>query len=238
VAGPADEGEGADRALGGFAQLAPEGTGIAHVRRRLVAPFAGGLALRSVVRGEREDRVIVELEFFESVKDLADVVVAFHQLVAVLTDLGLARALATRGPRPFAVKTASMTNGIDRRERIDTEHFKALLLVNGGGAVALLAIVPSLLDKTGYATLTRAILVGVLIMMIGLVLAVIHNRYRRKCSLVYEEHGMKPPGGSLFGFQLSRPTVCAISEWCMWGSLAAFVVAGVSVASVGICTVR
>lgn len=131
-----------------------------------------------------------------------------------------------------------MTNGIERRERIDTEHFKALLLINGGGAVALLAIVPSLLDKTGYATLTRAILGGVLIMMIGLVLAVIHNRCRRLCSLVYDQHNLNPPAGTLLGFQLSKPTVCAISEWCMWGSLAAFVVAGVYVASVGVCTVR
>ena len=41
LAGPADEAEGPDRALGCFAQFAAEGTGVAHVRRSLVAHLAG-----------------------------------------------------------------------------------------------------------------------------------------------------------------------------------------------------
>ena len=59
----------------------------------LVAHLAGGLALRTVVRGEDEQRVVVDLEFLQRVEDLADVVVAFHDLVAVLTNLGLSGEL-------------------------------------------------------------------------------------------------------------------------------------------------
>lgn len=131
-----------------------------------------------------------------------------------------------------------MTNGLDRRAEIDTEHFKALVLINGGGAVALLAIMPSLLEKAGYANLTRAVMVGELLMAAGLVFAVVHNRYRRLCSLVYEQHNMNPPGGSLFGFQLSKPRDCAISEWCMRASLLMFIFAVLVVASVGLWTIR
>jgi hypothetical protein len=42
--------------------------------------------LRPIVRGEDNKRVIVDAEFLQRVEDLADVVIAFHQLVAVLAN--------------------------------------------------------------------------------------------------------------------------------------------------------
>ena len=39
-----------------------------------------------------------------------------------------------------------MSNGVDRRAQMDVETFKALLLINGGGAVALLWVFSALVD--------------------------------------------------------------------------------------------
>jgi hypothetical protein len=74
-------------------------------------------------------------------------------------------------------------------------------------------------------------------MMFGLVFTGIHNRYRRLCSLIHDQHDMNPPPGELFGFQLLKPTVCAVSEWLMWGSILAFLIAGLDVAIAGLCTI-
>ena len=119
-----------------------------------------------------------------------------------------------------------MSNGVERRSQIDTETVRALLLINGGGAIALLTLLPSILDKEGYEPLASAILKGVLILMIGLVSAVVHNQFRRRCSLHYDQHSMKPPRGRIFGFTLWAPTVCCISQTFMWISIAAFFGAG------------
>lgn len=131
-----------------------------------------------------------------------------------------------------------MTKGVELRSQIDTETVRSLLLINGGGAVALLTLLPSILSKDGYETLAFAILVGLLIFMIGLACAVIHNRLRRKCSLHYELHDMRPPKGRLLGLQLRQPTICFLSLAFMWLSVGAFIVAGSYVAISGIITVR
>ena len=122
-----------------------------------------------------------------------------------------------------------MTNGVDRRARMDLETMKALLLMNGGGAGGLLTFLPTSLSRPEYRPLARAIFVGLMIFGAGIVLAVIHNRFSRKCSLVYDQNNMRPPHGSILGINLRQPTVCFISQVLMWLSLAAFVVAGVYV---------
>jgi hypothetical protein len=127
--------------------------------------------------------------------------------------------------------------GIERRSQIDTETFKALLLINGGGAVALLSILASILEKDNLKSLARAILVGLLILMAGLASAIIHNHLRRRCSLIYEQHQMNPPKGQVLGISLPSPTVCFFSWLFMWGSVLAFVSAGALIAIVGICTI-
>jgi hypothetical protein len=80
-------------------------------------------------------------------------------------------------------KSARMTKGVEIRSQIDTETVRALLLINGGGAIALLTLFTSLIGKQEYRQLALFILIGVLLLMVGLVCAVLHNRFRRKCSL-------------------------------------------------------
>ena len=88
--------EGPNGPLGGFAQLAPEGTRVAHVGRALVSHLAGCHALRPVVGGEDDEGIVIDAEPLQRVEDLADVVVAFHQFVAVLADARFARELLRR----------------------------------------------------------------------------------------------------------------------------------------------
>ncbi len=131
-----------------------------------------------------------------------------------------------------------MADGIDRRAQIDQETVKALLLINGGGAIALLTLLPNILDKEGYRPLAFAILIGISILIAGLVLAIAHNRLRRKCSLIYEQHDMRPPRGKLLGILLPEPCVCFASTACMWLSMAAFIGAGIFVTINGIRTLN
>jgi hypothetical protein len=128
-----------------------------------------------------------------------------------------------------------MTKGLEIRAQIDTEVVKGLLLVNGGGAVALLPLLSTVIGKSEFEPLVRAILLALLCFQVGLVCAVVHNRLRRVCSHVYELHDYQPPPGKLFGIQLKKPRVCFLSERFMWLSLALFVAAGAVVFAGGIC---
>ena len=125
-----------------------------------------------------------------------------------------------------------MNGGVETRAQIDTETVKALLLVNGGGAVALLALLPVILQR-GQETLAKAILAGVVVLTLGLVFAIIHNRLRRKCSNIYSRANMSPPPGRLFGRQLRQPAVCFFSTAFMWLSLATFAFPGITVGAIG-----
>jgi hypothetical protein len=131
-----------------------------------------------------------------------------------------------------------MSNGVERRAQIDIETFKALLLINGGGAVSLLAIFSQIIRVPGYEKLAIAIMVGVLILVVGLSCAVVHNVLRRRCSLHYDHHGMRPPKGRLFGIELPEPTVCFFSWRFLELSVAAFVIAAAFVAWHGIVVVQ
>ncbi len=104
-----------------------------------------------------------------------------------------------------------MTKGLEIRAQIDTENVKGLLLINGGGAIALLAFLPSVLGKAEYESLARAILWGLLIFQVGLVAAVIHNRLRRICSLTYERRQYRPPPCKFLGMKLREPCICHVS---------------------------
>jgi hypothetical protein len=77
----------------------------------------------------------------------------------------------------------------------------------------------------------------VLLMMLGLGAAIVHNHLRRRCSLLHDQHGGNPPKGTLFRLQLRSPTVCFWSSTFMWLSLVAFLIAGLVVAVVGLCTI-
>src|SRR5687768_9712246 len=102
-----------------------------------------------------------------------------------------------------------MAAGLEIRSQIDAETAKGLLLVNGGAAVALLAFLPNIFDKPVYEPLARAALWGLLIFQAGLLSGLIHNYLRRRCSLIYEQHGYKPPPCTVFGRRLwGSPCIC------------------------------
>lgn len=129
-----------------------------------------------------------------------------------------------------------LSKGVELRAQIDTETVRALLLMNGGGAVALLSVLPTFLTlhKSGMVV---AILIGLIVMMIGLVSAVLHNHYRRQCSLQFEQHRMNPPSGRVAGIALRQPTVCALAGAFLYFSIFAFIIAGLFIATVGLVTI-
>jgi hypothetical protein len=129
-----------------------------------------------------------------------------------------------------------MADGQERRAQINTETVRGLLLINGGGAVALLALLPTLLERPKFASLTLAASVGVLLLVVGVACAVVHNWYRAKCSAELEQQkGPPPTRKTLLGkVRVKRPTACGLSVFFMWSSLGAFVAAGTIVAVSGI----
>lgn len=127
-----------------------------------------------------------------------------------------------------------MSNGVDRRAQIDIETVKGLLLVNGGGAVALLSVFSALVGREGLEPLLSAVLWAVFGMMLGSVCAIFHNHYRRKCSLHYELHKMSPPRGSFLGVPLPEPGVCFVGTLFLWASVICFTSAGGYVAYTGL----
>lgn len=130
------------------------------------------------------------------------------------------------------------TSGVELRAQIDNETFKALLIVNGGGAVALLTFLAALLNlnRPSLEPLTRAVCYGVILLVLGLGAAILHNYQRRHCSLIHEYHNMRPPVGTLLGIKLSEPTACFFSRRLMWLSGLLFMSAGLLVAIRGLQT--
>jgi hypothetical protein len=132
-----------------------------------------------------------------------------------------------------------MATGLEIRAQIDTELVKGLLLINGGGAIALLAFLPTVIGKPEYAALSKAILWALLTFQVGLLAAVIHNRLRRVCSSTYEMHAMKPPPCNIFPFNIikfkhDKPCVCRTSVIFMWVSVLCFFLAGLVVLKGGL----
>lgn len=126
-----------------------------------------------------------------------------------------------------------MATGLEIRAQIDTENVKGLLLINGGGTVALLAFLPTILGKPQFEPLLRAVVLALLTFHFGLVTAVIHNRLRRVCSLHYEQHNYAPPPCQhiprwIKSERLKQPCVCLRSMLFMWLSVIAFVCGGVA----------
>src|SRR5436305_11223940 len=71
-----------------------------------------------------------------------------------------------------------LSKGVEIRSVIDAETVKALLLINGGGAVALLTIFSSVIKEDKYRPLASAILAGILVLMFGLFFTILHNVLR------------------------------------------------------------
>ena len=120
----------------------------------------------------------------------------------------------------------------DRRSLIETETFRALLLINGGGAVALLFVLASTFDKDRYTSLSMAMLAAFAILIFGLACAVIHNHLRTKSASGGGSEGT--PRSSLLGVSLRGPSTLGLSALFLWLSIAAFVAAGSAIAYRGL----
>jgi hypothetical protein len=128
--------------------------------------------------------------------------------------------------RPMNVQPSE---GVKTRAQIDTEVARGLMLANGGGAVALLAFLPVVFDKGLLRPLALPVLCALFTFHLGVVAALIHSHYRRRCSLTYEAHGFRPPPGKLLWFALREPTECWASWKWMWVSIVFFLAAGCTV---------
>jgi hypothetical protein len=123
-----------------------------------------------------------------------------------------------------------ISDGVKIRAQIDTESVRNVMLVNGGGSVALIALLPSILGTP----LVFAVLLTLAIWLFGLSLAVTHSVLRRKCSLVYERHKMNPPPGTpKFGITPKEPWICWWSWSAMYASILAFFIGGAVMVSIG-----
>lgn len=122
--------------------------------------------------------------------------------------------------------TVQPSEGVKTRAQIDTEVARGLMLANGGGAVALLAFLPTVFDKDILRPLAIFVVAALFTFHLGIVAALIHSHYRRRCSLIYETHGMRPPPGKLFGRDLREPTACWASWKWMWASIVLFLGGG------------
>lgn len=135
-----------------------------------------------------------------------------------------------------------MASGPELRAQIDSEGVRGLLLINGGGCVALLAFLPTVLGKPEYTLLAKYILWALASFQVGLLSAVIHNRHRRVCSLIYDNSRKSPQPKEaepcrLFGRTLREPCACMRSIAFMWLSVLAFLFAGVMVLVGGLAVV-
>lgn len=131
-----------------------------------------------------------------------------------------------------------MAEGRETRAAIDSETVRGLLLINGGGAVALLAFLSGIIGKPEFSTLTQAVIWATFIFQLGLAAAVIHNRFRRLCSLEYAKKQENRKYCTLFGRALKESCVCHWNTGFMWASIFAFVTAGAVVLVAGLCVVE
>lgn len=130
-----------------------------------------------------------------------------------------------------------MTSGKEIRSRIDSEQVRGLLLINGGAAVTLIALIPYILDKPEFLILSRGIFIALILFQLGLVFAVIHNRQRRKCALEYEDDEIDssnwPDPCRFLWWKTHEPCICMRSIAFMWASVTFFVLGGLVVAISG-----
>src|SRR6056297_900419 len=114
-----------------------------------------------------------------------------------------------------------LSDGAKIRAQIDAESVRAVLLINGGGSVALLALLPAVLGTP----LVTAVLGTLAVWLVGLAFAAIHSVLRRKCSLVHEHHAMRPPPGRpRLGIKPGKPWVCWWAWQLLYASIVAFLV--------------
>ena len=117
-----------------------------------------------------------------------------------------------------------LSEGVKIRAQIDNESMRNAMIINGGGSISLLALLPQILKTP----LIVGVLITLLLWLIGLTLAVVHSVLRRHCSLTYEQHKMAPPSGKPFlGIHPKAPWVCWFSWRALYYSIAIFLAGGI-----------
>jgi hypothetical protein len=71
-----------------------------------------------------------------------------------------------------------MTTGLEIRAQIDTETARGLIQISGGGAVAIVALLPSILKEPAYAAMASPLFFALPFFACGLLLALLHNMPR------------------------------------------------------------
>jgi hypothetical protein len=127
-----------------------------------------------------------------------------------------------------------LAEGRETRAAIDSETVRGLLLINGGGAVALLAFLSGIIEKPDLEVLARAVIWSVFAFQIGLACAVIHNRFRRLCSLEFSKKAENRKKCTLFGRESTQPCICLWSVGFMWASIISFLSGGILVLCAGL----
>lgn len=85
-----------------------------------------------------------------------------------------------------------MSDGMKIRAQIDAESVRNAMFVSGGGSVALLALLPSVLGTP----LVVAVICALAIWLVSLRLAVVHSVLHSKRSVAFKHHRMSPPSGA------------------------------------------
>jgi len=117
-----------------------------------------------------------------------------------------------------------VSEGVKIRAQIDTESVRSVMLVNGGGSVALLALLPAILGTP----LVFPLFLTLAVWLFGLTLAVTHSVLRRKCSSVHEKCDMAPPHGKpRLRINPKQPWICWWCWQCLYASIVAFLIGGV-----------
>jgi hypothetical protein len=127
-----------------------------------------------------------------------------------------------------------MSNGLDHRAAIDTETVKGLQFINGGAAAGLMTLLPLVIAKPGLRQFLMGTLGGIICAALGLMLAVIHNHLRRKCSLEYAIDPSRRQRSCRWMPNWvqsvpNEPCICTVSVTTMWLSLIAFGTAVIAV---------
>ena len=121
-----------------------------------------------------------------------------------------------------------LSDGVKIRAQMDMESIKALILINGGGAVAVATGLPAILGNNRFWPLAIPMMSGIFLFALGLAAAVLSNHYRRECSLLFEQQKMAPT---------PYPRVCVIGRPYFHASVALFLLSILLIAAWGMCIV-
>jgi len=138
-----------------------------------------------------------------------------------------------------------MQSGYEIRAEIDSALAKSLILVNGGGVIALLAFLPETITNPEFKTLATSIVWALLLLQFGILFGLLHTWLRRRCNLDYEVAEASSPTYPdpwtlrIYRFKhvFREPRNCVLSWFCALLSGVMFFIGGLIVFIGGLCTI-